>query len=466
MADVSLAASTNRSNATSVPNRDHILHAIDTQRVVAVLEKAVERLELLRMMNYETATESVTFGSTVSPATGSSKSVTLDGNKTTQGRGVGDILNDQKRLEKRYEDLLKVVHVPRPNPLGPVLDPTCYAHVEDLERKGHIHELHSISRQLKEQSKILCHQLKENPNDTNNWHKVVTERDELIKLLMGSITELQTSAQSSIEAASRNSNPPVFGKAASTTSTHVTATYESFARKVVDEQSASNWANALVKKEKETNQNVKQLQNEVKQERALKEQELEQCHAQLSQLKLELRQLRKDIKSRAEKMRDETESSREALERKANEEQRILNNIIYDTLNSDEVEIKANQDMEGHLVKKTKELDEKTQKWNEHIEREQRKLEEAKHDVERNRQDYADKLRNRSDQLVAAERNKKERDEERSMVEEAKRDKEAHAHARYCAATKLQAALKGMFTRELLVSIKKKAAKKKKPVAQ
>eukprot|EP00656_Telonema_subtile_P019879 TRINITY_DN21078_c0_g1_i1.p1 TRINITY_DN21078_c0_g1~~TRINITY_DN21078_c0_g1_i1.p1 ORF type:complete len:244 (-),score=65.26 TRINITY_DN21078_c0_g1_i1:29-760(-) len=229
------------------------------------------------------------------------------------------------------------------------------------------------------------------------------------------------------------------------------ATFETFARKVLDEQSAALWADALVRKEKETNQNVKQLQNEVRQERALKEQELEQCHAELSQLKAELRQLRKETKARADKIRAETDAANEGQERKASEDQRICNSSINDHVKATEVEQLVHKDVAEHLEAKLRALDDKNMQWNEDIEREQRALEEAKHDVERRRQDYADKLKTMSERLSREEDTKAAREEERLMIEQAKADKEARAHARYCASTKLQAALKGMFTRQVLI---------------
>lgn len=469
-----IAASPSRltTNNAGILNFAPTLQPIDTHRVIAVLEKAVERLELLRMMNFESPTESVAFG-TQQPANGTQGATTL-GSKmfgstaaatsTTaggdQGRGVGAILSEQRRLESRYEELLQLTHVPRQNPLDPKLDPGCFGHVQDPKRKAHLEELQQISKQLKDQSKALCRQLKENPNDANNWKKVVTERDELIKLVMGCITELQNSSQAAnVDTSATSHMTPQKGV---TQASNGMATYETFARKVLDEQSAALWADALVRKEKETNQNVKQLQNEVRQERALKEQELEQCHSELSQLKAELRQLRKETKARADKIRAETDASNEAQERKASEDQRICNGAINGHIKATEVEQTVHKDVTEHLDAKLRALDDHNLRWNEHIEREQRALEESKHEVERRRQDYADKLKSMSEQLARAEESKASREEERQMIEQAKLDKEARAHARYCASTKLQAALKGMFTRQVLIGLKKKAAKKKK----
>jgi hypothetical protein len=50
--------------------------------------------------------------------------------------------------------------------------------------------LQEISRQLRESTKSLCHNLKENPNFTGNLMKIQQERDQLIELLYTSYNEI------------------------------------------------------------------------------------------------------------------------------------------------------------------------------------------------------------------------------------------------------------------------------------
>lgn len=470
MADtVKLAATSSRlqSNNAGVLNFKPALPGIDNQRILAVLEKAVERLELLRVMNYETATDAATVGALAaaasSDASGTNAAMHAESllkkskTNTTNGRGVGDILDEQRALEQRYEALLKATQRDHQNPREPAMDAECYSHVKDEEREALKKELQKVSQQLKDQSRLLCRQLKENPNDANNWKKVVTERDELIKILMSCITELQSTAQMSADAAVHTASAASKGMGGQG---NVLASYEAFARKVLDEQSASLWADALVKKEKETNQNVKQLQNEVKLERALKEQELEECETKLMGLKTQLRELKKTMKARADKLRAETEAATEAQEGDANEQQRVLNNAIGSTLGAIDSEQTVHVEMQSHIQKKQRALEElyakRTREINEKQDERERMKSDLQTDCNTKRADIDRKEALKEESLEA----KAARDRERMEKAQLKKDSEARTNAKYDATTKLQAALKAMITRANLVALKKKAAKK------
>ena len=156
----------------------------------------------------------------------------MQSTKHDADKGVGTLLDEQKRLEARYEQLLVATKKIHHNPMDPALDAQCFAHVENAERKAQFEELQRISAQMKEQSKLLCRQLKENPNDADNWKKIVSERSELIALLSSCVRELTSSAAASFTGQSSD------GVAA--------ASYDVFARKVLDEQSAV-WADDLSK---------------------------------------------------------------------------------------------------------------------------------------------------------------------------------------------------------------------------
>lgn len=515
MADASEQAKANsrlQCTPSGVLNFRPNLSGIDSQRVLAVLEKAVERLELLRVMNYETATDAATIGALNAAATIAATSAAASGVaggpanaaaaaaiaetllKRTNGgatvgggaggtmggtsgggagggtgRGVGDILEEQRALEERYESLLKATQRDAQNPRDPKMDAACYSHVRDEEHEALKAELRSVSVQLKDQSRLLCRQLRENPNDANNWKKIVTERDELIKMLLAGITELQTTAQMSADAAVHSGGPSSSaagggGRGGGGGGGGISASYESFARKILDERSASAWAEALVKKEKETNQSVKQLQNDVKLERALKEQELEQCDRQLAALKSQLRSLKKEMRLRADEMRAKTEAATEAQEGDALEQQRVLNNAIGSTLGAIDVEQTVHIEMTAHISKKKALLEDYIQKRNaamsEKNEARDRMRSELQNDCNTRRADIERKESQREEGLEA----KEIREREAEQRAQTKKDTEARANARYEAATKLQAALKAMITRANLVALKKKAAKKKKAV--
>lgn len=437
---------TKLANVNGALNFNPNLQAMDSHRVVAALEKAIERLQLLTLLNYEMAGEaqaSMSAASTAARGTTTAGKSGKDDNK-----GVGSLLDEQKRLEARYEQLLIATKKVHHNPMDPSLDTQCFAHVENAERKAQVDELQRISLQLKDQSKLLCRQLKENPNDADNWKKIVTERSELIALLTACVREITSSAAAN------------FDSAASDPSGH-NASYELFAKKVLDEQSAQIWADDLVKKEKEINQNVKQLQSEVKMERQNKERELEECHRKLTELKTELRILKRDVKERSEKMRAETEAAAEGQQRKALDTQRVVRHdiaVIRDGMHNEQ---QVHQDFVSHINDRSKALDDVAGKWDQKSQEEIKKMEARKVDVEQSRKESAEKLKDKSEARVLALEEHRLRMEEKRIDEGEKLAREQRANEEYNAATKLEAALKGMFTRLILVALKKKAGKKK-----
>ncbi len=442
-------------NVNGTLNFSASLQTVDAHRVTAALEKAIERLQLLTMLNYETSSEAVVGGTATAASASQSKNRSKGGQGNEADKGVGALLEDQQRLEARYEQLLVATKKVHSNPLDPQLDAQCFAHVENAERRGQLEELQRISIQLKEQSKLLCRQLKENPNDADNWKKIVTERSELIALLSMCVREL-TSGSTTVE------SNDVQQTAAAAATVQQVSTYEQFAKKVLDEQSAQIWADDLVKKEKEINQNVKQLQSEVKLERLNKERELEECHRKLTDLKTELRLLRRDVKERGDKLRAETEAASEAQQRKALDNQRVVRNAIAATRDGVQNETQVHDDFMAHITERTKQLDEIAIKWDQKSQEEIKKMEARKVDVEQTRKECADRLKDKSEARVLALDAQKIRREEQRLEDDERNERTERSQQEYDAATKLQAALKGLFTRQSLVSLKKKAGKKKK----
>ena len=434
-------------NVNGALNFSPSLHTMDSHRCVAAFEKAIERLQLLSLLNYETGADATNASMNTTNPTGMNSKATMQSTKHDADKGVGTLLDEQKRLEARYEQLLVATKKIHHNPMDPALDAQCFAHVENAERKAQFEELQRISAQMKEQSKLLCRQLKENPNDADNWKKIVSERSELIALLSSCVRELTSSAAASFTGQSSD------GVAA--------ASYDVFARKVLDEQSAQVWADDLVKKEKEINQNVKQLQSEVKMERQQKERELEECHRKLSELKTELRVLKREVKERSDKMRAETEAASEGQQRKALDLQRLIRRDIGGTRDGMQNEQQVHADLMNHIGERSKALDEIAVKWDQKSQEEIKKVEARKVDVEQSRKECAEKLKDKSEARVLALEERQLRVEEKRIEEEDKQMREQRANDEYQAATKLQAALKGLFTRMILTGLKKKAGKKK-----
>jgi len=216
-----------------------------------------------------------------------------------------------------------------------------------------------------------------------------------------------------------------------------------------------------VKKEKEINQNVKQLQSEVKMERMNKERELEECHRKLTELKTELRLLKREVKERTDKVRAETEAAAEGQQRKELDTQRFVRQDIGNVRDGVHNEQQVHSDFMAHISDRSKALDDVAAKWDQKSQDEIKKMEARKVDVEQSRKECADRLKDKSEARILAMEERRLRVEEKRIDEFEKQSKELRSNEEYNASTKLQAALKGMFTRLALVALKKKAGKKK-----
>eukprot|EP01064_Diplonema_japonicum_P026947 TRINITY_DN3859_c0_g1_i1.p1 TRINITY_DN3859_c0_g1~~TRINITY_DN3859_c0_g1_i1.p1 ORF type:complete len:474 (+),score=123.51 TRINITY_DN3859_c0_g1_i1:78-1424(+) len=427
---------------------------LEAHRVNAVLLRCIEKLQLLSILSHEEVdVEEAAVG---------------DGTS-----GVGAILENQRKMEQRYDELLKVTATVQSNPLDPVLDLTCFDSIDDSEHRRHKEELEKVSKNLKEYSRDLCRQLKENPNDSNNWNKVVTGRNELIQLLQSCSKELSTSCQTCTAARKPHdttmSYPDDLSQAESQRSIRPNmanqnaglATYESFAVKVIDDQNEQIWADDIVKREKETNQNVKTLQNDVALERGMKERELEERQQQLSELKVKVRKLRQESAENYDRKKGETEARAEAQARKGRNRQRELKEKIEMLKEQIAIEKQVHTQLRKHLQGKIEETTGNTKEWAEKQTDRQRQMEES-YQNERKAKELLETRLHDATTMSSAEKQKRdlrrELDEKERQQKQREEDLEA---AKREASTRLQAAFKAYLVRQSLSSGKKKGKKKK-----
>jgi len=285
---------------------DPSLSQIESHRIIAVIEKALERLQLLALLSHEVSTQ-LESASNNKTGGGAAQAAALPTGGDDSLKGVGGILEHQQRLEGRYEELMTFTAHKKHNPLEPKLEMSCFKGVENLTRKKHMEELRSLSTHLKEQARQLCSQLKENPNDVDNWRRVVEQRSGFIAVLSTAVQELSTPATT---ITTTTTTTAAAGDASSSGGINlpfqITMRYESFARHVLGEQHDLQTAEEIVKREKDTNQSVKKLHQDVALEKQKKEQELEQRNVQLSDLKQQLRLLKQQTKEDMDRYRAET----------------------------------------------------------------------------------------------------------------------------------------------------------------
>ena len=184
-------------HGTQAKDLNAVMTNVEALRVTGCLHKSIEKLQLLSILTYEGFDSADEGGNGAGGGGGGGGG----GGAADGSSGVGAILESQRKMEQRYGELLKATATVKSNPLDPSLDLTCFTSIDNKEQRKHQEELQKVSKDLKEYSRDLCRQLKENPNDMNNWNKVVTGRTELITLLQSCAKEMQASSCSNAKKA-------------------------------------------------------------------------------------------------------------------------------------------------------------------------------------------------------------------------------------------------------------------------
>lgn len=135
------------------------LSIIESERIIAILEETTEKLKFL-------------------------DSITPDvlQHRDELSKFIGDeiarTMQEQKSLEKRYEELIEIRAA-----MKGMVNKTRYKEVQE--------EIQDVSRALKESTNNLVRNLKENPNVSGNLIKVQRDRTDLFDLLLRSMQELR-----------------------------------------------------------------------------------------------------------------------------------------------------------------------------------------------------------------------------------------------------------------------------------
>eukprot|EP00002_Diphylleia_rotans_P018512 TRINITY_DN3582_c0_g1_i4.p1 TRINITY_DN3582_c0_g1~~TRINITY_DN3582_c0_g1_i4.p1 ORF type:complete len:190 (+),score=52.81 TRINITY_DN3582_c0_g1_i4:83-652(+) len=132
---------------------------IEAQRISAVLEEAVERLSVLQTITPDLLAHRDELAQTV-------------------GDEISRIIEDQRSLERRYEQLIA-----QRSQLKSLSNKSKYK-----ENQAQIEE---IARELRQSTKVLCRNLKENPNIAENLMKIQSERSSLQNLFSKTMRELK-----------------------------------------------------------------------------------------------------------------------------------------------------------------------------------------------------------------------------------------------------------------------------------
>eukprot|EP00959_Pyramimonas_sp_CCMP1952_P167463 3500117-Pyramimonas_sp.AAC.4 len=189
-----------------------MLLPVEAAQVQAILRNALEKLSLASVIT-----------------------VDADEQAAELSRSVGDeisrVIHEQRQLEQRFEVLISQRGVLKAMP-------------NKTKYKENQKELHEVANQLRLSTKLLCRNLKENPNVAGNMLKIQTERMQLQTLLSTCVVELED------------------------------CSYETLVKKVEEEEAREKLIAQTIERERAATQAVKLLKVQLKEEKTAHDEEM------------------------------------------------------------------------------------------------------------------------------------------------------------------------------------------------
>eukprot|EP00927_Polykrikos_kofoidii_P083129 TRINITY_DN843_c2_g1_i1.p1 TRINITY_DN843_c2_g1~~TRINITY_DN843_c2_g1_i1.p1 ORF type:complete len:385 (+),score=122.14 TRINITY_DN843_c2_g1_i1:77-1231(+) len=209
----------------------HKLQEVEAFRAQVLLDEAVNKLNFLTNI--------------------SKNNNSVHGDNLTQFRGheISRIIQEQRVLEKRYEELIAM--------RGQLKGLSNKVKFTDTQ-----HEIEEVARKLKESNRNLCRNLKENPDVKGNLQKMKDERDKVREWLEETKSDLME------------------------------LSFANLVAKVDAERREQERLNEVRKKEKEASQTVKQLEADLQRECADNEKGTKLADLEIKELKEELHRSR------------------------------------------------------------------------------------------------------------------------------------------------------------------------------
>lgn len=189
------------------------------------------------------------------------------------GEEITRMIAEQKELEKRFEELIAAQHVLR-----------------TLSNKSKLREnqaeLQRVAEALRQSTKQLCRNLKDNPNVAENMAKVAAERQALQLLLSVTLSELE----------SKQKIQPIL-------------------ESVIAQEAAEVEMKETIEHERSTTAAVKQLRNDLKDEKSDHEEKMRDKKKTLGSLKDQLKKVKMDTQIETRFMAKELTASNESGKR-------------------------------------------------------------------------------------------------------------------------------------------------------
>lgn len=380
---------------------EHALSPVEAHRVIAVLEETLEKLTFLDSITPDVLAHRDELAALV-------------------GDEIGRIISEQRTLERRYEALIKERGV-----LKGLANKTKYKEVQV--------EIKRLSHALRESTKHLCRNLKDNPNIGENLFKIQRERERLQDLLGKTVQELRGSGG-----------------------------FSTLVAQVREEQAAQERLAQIVHKERETAAAVAKLDEDLAREQEEHTQEMEKKQATIRKLKDELHRIKLQTSVDGRCARMEATAKTNSKQRVFKQAEVVLEQRVSDLESKKQAEDMVHAEMARFLRVQQQKLSSDVESWNarfkEDLDAKEEELKRLKEDRKRDLEEL-NALQERYDRDLA--RQAKQEEEQRRQAELEKLQAEENLRKRV-AATLLQRGLTIAFQKRQAADAGKKKKKGKK----
>jgi hypothetical protein len=377
------------------------LDIIEAERIIAILEDSTEKLNFLDRITPDVLQHRDELSKFI-------------------GDEISRTMNEQKYLEKRYEELIE-----HRSSMKGMVNKTKYKEVQE--------EIQDVSRALRESTNNLVRNLKENPNVSGNLIKVQRDRVELNDLLLRCIQELRDRG-----------------------------TYYTITSKVDEENNSRKKFQLLKLREKELRETVLKLEKQLNDEQSLFHRTVNDQKQAINRLKDELSLVKGSTLIDSKFKRKESLAYVSAIWRECKLKERVLEDRVKELEDRLHTENVVHNDTKEFLIRKHQNLNDELLKWDE-------RYEEHVSEMDRKISEMTDKRKLLLDKLCVLQARKQveiENEIKQKAIEEyenkMKRMKELEEKKRNYAAKVIQHALKGYIKRcKELEAIKGDGKKKK-----
>lgn len=283
-------------------NRIERLDILEAERIISILEDSTEKLNFLDRITPDVLQHRDELSKFI-------------------GDEISRTMNEQKYLEKRYEELIE-----HRSSMKGMVNKTKYKEVQE--------EIQDVSRALRESTNNLVRNLKENPNVSGNLIKVQRDRVELNDLLLRCIQELRDRG-----------------------------TYYTITSKVDEENSSRKKFQQLKTREKELRETVFKLERQLSEEESQFQRTVTDQKQAIAHLKDELATVKGSTSVDAKFKRRESLAHVSAIWRECKLKERVLEDRVKDLEDKLHTENLVHNDTKEFLVRKHRSVTDDLSRW-------------------------------------------------------------------------------------------------------